>query len=255
MIAFARIGLAALVAAAASPALMAQDIDIRPLVSGGQITTNGYSDPTSEFFPGKRVFLWEFQEDPSDPYFASDPGINSPAGSGLVPGSLLTFNVLDGSRFGLPANLSYWDGNDAASFGPVPDGETLALELGKNSATVGSTLGDQAGYAIQTVTGLGAVHKHLGSFLNGSGDDDPTEGVYLLTMELASSDPGTQKSLPFVVLYGNFTNGISEEQVDAAFTYAETLLVPEPSGVVLACLAGAGLAGMVGRVSRRRRRH
>jgi len=248
-----RIGLAALAAAALAPAALAQDIDIRPLVSGGQITTNGYDDGTGDIFTGKRVFLYEFQEDPGDPFFTSDPGFNAPSGNGLTPGSQLKFNVLSGDLFGLPANLSYWDGTGTPSFGLVPHGESLDWSLGSSSVTVGSSLGDQTGYTLQTLAGSGAIHKHLSAFLNGSGGDDPTSGVYLLTMELVSSDPGTEKSLPFVVLYSNFENGISEEQAEAALAYAEALLVPEPSSMALAGLASAGLACVAVRTRRRRR--
>ena len=252
MKAIARIALAALAAMALAPAAHAHEfVDVRPLVVGGQITTNGYDDGTGDVFPGQRVFLYEFLEDPGDPFFTSDPGFNLPSGSGLVPGSQLKFNVLSGSLFGLPANLSYWDGTGSPSFGLVPHGESLAWTLGSSSITIGNSLGDQTGYTLQTVAGSGAIHKHLSAFLNGSGGDDPTTGVYLLTVELVSSDPGTEKSLPFVVLYGN---GVDEQAADAALAYAEALLVPEPSSMALAGLAGAGLAGLVARARRRSRR-
>jgi hypothetical protein len=252
MIAVVRLGLAALAAVALAPAALAQDIDVRPLVVGGQITTNGYDDGTGDIFAGQRVFLYEFQEDPGDPFFTSDPGFNAPAGSGLTPGSQIKFNVLSGELFGLPANLSYWDGTGAPSFGLVPHGETLAFTLGSSSISIGSSLGNQTGYTLQTVAGSGAIHKHLSAFLNGSGGDDPRSGVYLLTMELVSSESGTEKSLPFVVMYGNFTDGISPEQAEAAFAYAEALLVPEPSSIALAGLAAAALAGVAARSRRRR---
>lgn len=251
MKATATIALAALAAMALSFEARAQDIDVRPLVVGGRITTNGFDDGTGDVFPGQRVFLYEFLEDPGDPFFTSDPGFNAPSSSGLLPGSQLKFNVLSGSLFGLPANLSYWDGNGSPSFGLVPHDESLNWTLGSSSITVGNSLGDQTGYTLQTVPGGGAIHKHLSAFLNGSGGDDPTPGVYLLTAELVSSDPGTVKSSPFVVLYGN---GVDEEAADAALAYAEALLVPEPSSMTLTGLAGVGLAGLVVRTRRRSRR-
>lgn len=145
----------------------AQHADISPYVSGGQIFTNGYEDATSTTLPGLRIFAYDFQEEPEDPYFITDPGFNAFAGSGLPAGSKLKFNILDGGSFGLPSNLTFWDGAGQVDFGTTPNGETLELSLGSSDITVGSTTGQITGFSIGTIAGDGSIHKHLNSFLNG----------------------------------------------------------------------------------------
>ena len=101
---------AALAALALPAAASAQHADISPRVQAGRIVADAFDDATGETTPDPRVFGYDFQEDPLDPYFAADPGFNARAGSGLPAGSQLGFGVPGGARFGLPANLSYWGG-------------------------------------------------------------------------------------------------------------------------------------------------
>jgi hypothetical protein len=208
----------------------AQHADVRPRVSEGMIVTDGHIDATSEIIPGLRVFGYDFQEDPADPYFAADPGFNAIAGSGLPGGSQLLFNILSGADFDLPANLSFWDGTDTnaaapgiqVEFGLVPSGETLRLGFASSSVVVGTGLGEMSGFAIQTVNANGSVHRHLSSFLDAGSAAIPAEGVYLLPMELTSSDAAVRDSDPLFVVYNN---GRSEEQHDQAIEWVTANLL------------------------------
>jgi hypothetical protein len=209
---------------------LAQHADVRPRVSDGMIFTDGFIDATSETIPDLRIFGYDFQEDPADPYFAADPGFNAAAGSGLPGGSQLRFNILSGADFDLPANLSFWDGTDKnaaepgvqVQFGLVPGGETLRLGFASGSVVVGTGLGEMSGFAIQTVNANGAIHRHLSSFLDAGSAAFPAEGVYLFPLELTSSDTAVRDSDPLFFVYNN---GRTEEQHDLAIDWVESNLL------------------------------
>lgn len=217
---------------------LAQHADIRPYVDGGQIQTAGFDDATSSVLPAMRVFGYDFGEDPAQPFFTQDPGFNAAAGSGLSAGSQLLFNILGASSLGLPANLSYWNGTGNVQFGAAPANETLTLNFGSQSRVADSSSAFVSGFSLQTVTASGAIHRHLNAFLNGAGGD-PTAGIYLVPLELQSSDPTVQKSLPFYVVYNN---GMSEDVHDRAIDWVQdNLVVPEPISLALswmACVVG-----------------
>ncbi len=226
-------------------ATFAQHADIRPYVENGRILTAGFVDATSTEFPDMRVFGYDFGEDPSDPFFTQDPGFNAAAGSGLPSGSQLLFNIVGAGSLGLPANLSYWDGTGDVSFSQTLAGETLELSFGIQSRIADDSTSFVAGFNLQTVTANGSIHRHLNAFLNGGGGD-PTEGIYLLPLELASSDPTIAKSLPFFVVYNN---GLSEALHDVAMDWVQdNLVVPEASTLSLAIV---GCAASVLRMRRR----
>ncbi len=235
---------AALLICIASTAF-AQHADVRPYVQNGQLVTAGFDDATSTDLPALRVFGYDFGEDPAEPYFAQDPGFNSGAGS-LPPGSQLLFNIVGAGSLGLPSNLSYWDGLGDVEFGLTQSDETLTLSFGSQSRVADDSTSFIAGFSIQTVTPSGSVHRHLSSFLNG-GTGNPTAGIYLLPLELMSSDSSIEKSLPFFVVYNN---GLSEDAHDQAIDWVQqSLVVPEASTLMLASMACATAASM--RPSRR----
>jgi hypothetical protein len=222
-----------------------QHADVKPNVQGGRIVIDGYIDDTGETIPGLRVFGFEFQEDPLDPYVSSDPGFNTVGGSSLPPASQLSFSVPGAALFGLPANLTYWSGTGLVSFGAAPSGETLRLNRGTQDRTIGSGTGPITGFAIGAVGGNGSIHDHLNSFLQGSdgnvnpGDGIvPADGIYLVSLELTSSDPLIAASRPIFLVYNN---GLDEAAHDTAIDWVETNLVPipEPSSVSL------GVMGML----------
>lgn len=223
---------------------LAQHADVRPGVAGGRLVTDGYIDDTQETLPGLRVFGYDFQEDPLDPYFAADPGFNALAGSGLPPGSQLLFRVPDAAAFGLPSNLGFWDGTDSdgtapgtqPSFGLPANAESLRLNLGSSNLAIGTALGSLPGFTLQNVADNGSVHLHLGTFLERAGGAVPTDGIYLFSLALLSSDPQVAESAP---LFFVFNNGLSEEEHDVAIGWVQENLVavPEPSALVLGVLA------------------
>jgi hypothetical protein len=227
---------------------LAQHADIKPDLESGRIVTHAWGDATSELTPDVRVFGYDFQEDLLDPYFISDPGFNTAGPSGLPAGGTLGFNIVDGAAFGLPGNLSYWNGVGSVAFNTVPSLETLRLNLGAQNRTIGSATGEIAGFPIGTIAAGGSIHRHLGSFLQGAdgntipGDgNEPTEGIYLFLLELTSSDAGISDSLPLFVVYNN---GLTEEVHVAAIEWVETnvLPIPEPATLALCGVAIAVLA-------------
>ena len=201
-----------------------------------------------------RVFGYDFAEDPNDPYFAQDPGFNAPAGSGLPGGSQLSFNLL--------GSLSYWNGSGSPSFGALPSSESLRFNFGAQDRTVTAGSGFQTGFNLQTVNADGSMHRHLNSFLQGSdGNSIPAadgpwgagdgiqaaDGIYLLSMQLTDSDPGTASSNPFWIV---FNNGMPEQIHDEAIDFVQSNIVPEPASIgAMGLLIAAG----VSRRSRRRR--
>jgi hypothetical protein len=223
----------------------AQHADVSPRVSGGRIVTDAFEDAAGTPTPGVRVFGYDFQEDPLDPYFAADPGFNAPPGSGLPAGSQLRFNILDGSSFGLASNLAYWNGSGEVAFGRAPAGETLTFTLGAQSRAAGGATGEVAGFAFATASSDGSLHRHLNSLLQGAdGNTDPSDGtvpadgIYLVPLELASSDAGVADSLPLFLV---FNNGLPEETHDRAMGRVQSTLVPEPASLGLLGLAGVAL--------------
>ncbi|MGC4004625.1 MAG: hypothetical protein QM811_16500 [Pirellulales bacterium] len=202
--------------------------DIRPYVLGNKIRTEGIIDATTTVVPDLRVFGFDFGEDPDQPYLIGDPGFNASSGSGLQAGSQLRFNVLDLSTYGLSSNLGYWNGAGTVHFVVPENSGTLGLSFGANSVTVGSATGLQSGFALQTVAVDGSIHRHLTSTLSAVGT--PAEGIYLIGLELLSSDPSVAKSDPFFLVYNN---GLSEAAHEQAIDYVQSQFVatavPEPS--------------------------
>lgn len=240
--------------------LRAQHPDVRSRVASGQIVTDAWRDSTSTATPDVRVFGWDFQEDPTDPYFIPEPGFNSGGPTALPAGSQLRFNILASGVFGLPGTLSYWSGSGAVLFGAVPSGETLRLNRGAQSRTAGASSAAIEGFALKTAEADGSVHVHISTFLQGSdGNSDPldgflpAEGIYLVPIELTSSDATIAGSAPIFFV---FNNGASEEVHDLAIDWVTENLVPipEPSGMVLLAIGGAaaGLFGYRRRLGKRR---
>lgn len=251
--------MAPLILICAEAALRAQHADIRPYVEDGRIHTDGYIDDTMETVSGLRVFGYDFGEEPSDPFFAAEPGINAAAGSGLPVGSQLLFRVPNASLFGLPSNLGYWEGADAdplaagtqVAFRQPPGSEAVRLNLGSHDLLVGSDLGEIAGFALGTVDSSGALHDHLSAFLENAGLGDPAGGIYLVVLEFLSSDPLVGSSEPVFIVYNH---GLKEELHDLAMDWvAENLAtVPEPSTMLSAVIAVCLLSAASWSIPRRR---
>jgi hypothetical protein len=140
------------------------------------------------------------------PHKTANPGFNALPGT-FDPGSYIGFDILDA--------LLYWNGD---GFEPVPHGETLTVGFITFSATTGA--GFVPGFDL-SVPGDGEWHVHYEYALNAGGGDDPTPGIYLLTMHMRGD--GLDPTEPFwLVLRENDT----EANHAAALAWAEQHLAP-----------------------------
>ena len=245
--------LAMILAFTSAVAARAQHADVVPYAVGGKILTGSHSDVTLEDHLEVRVFGYDFGEDPGDPYFIGDPGFNNGGfaigvfpNDGLLPaGFNLSFDVV--------TNLQYWDGAGSVNFSSAPADVTLGLERGSNTLLVS---GDgQSGTAPSMSTGVsGRLHAHVSSLLNytdGINPADPNapDGIYMLGLTLKLPGSGLEDS---DILYFVYNNGLDEEVHDLAMDWVyDTLVVPEPSSVLL---AGSALGAIVLVGWRKRRR-
>lgn len=190
--------------------------------------------PDALFFPGERAVAVEFGPFLPGTIVAEEPGFFNPGtGGGFVqaPGAIAPFegdgvnvdfiDVEIGDLSGSP--LFFWDGTGPVNFTAVPD---LFDDI-----TV-----DQVE---DVVSATGFIDDHpVITFENG-----PPEGLYLtsLTTNLISADglSDTDPTEPLFVVFGTPT--IGEAQLDAALTFVNAALVPEPSSAALMAFAAVGL--------------
>ncbi len=239
------ITLAMILASTSAVAAHAQHADVVPYAVGGKILTGSHSDVTLEDHLEVRVFGYDFGEDPGDPFFIGDPGFNNGGfaigvfpNDGLLPaGFTLGFDVA--------TNLQYWNGAGAVNFTAAPLDVTLGLQRGSNTVEV-SGLGQSGTAPTISSTGVsGRVHVHLSSLLNSTDGINPAEpnapdGIYMLGLTLKLPGSGLEDS---DILYFVYNNGLDEETHDLAMDWVhDTLVVPEPSSVLL---AGSALGAMV----------
>lgn len=198
----------------------AHEGDIGLKIVDGRIVTGIVEDgPGGEFVvPGERVFaadMFEF----GGSIFADEPGLF--AAPGEFPGSDLGFD------FASP--VQRWNGSTFESAA-----QTYTLEFGPLSAT-SPIAGSAPGFGIGV--GPAGFDEHYDFYLN-----DPQPGVYLLALDLWSSDPGIGSAL---TTYLVFDYDAAPGAHDAAIHYVEDVIIPAP-----ASLAVLGL----GALARRRRR-
>lgn len=220
---------AALLALSASPAL-AGGSDIAITNIGGKVVT-GTGDhsfyPNESEFP-ERVFGADLLEQGGF-VFTDEPGWLGPfdnVGEGFAPGSSLGFNIRRALRT--------WTGDD---FLAGPAAERMRLyDSGPGTNEVFTPLTDVLvpGFAViadANVHALGGFDEHPFYELTTS-----TPGIYLLELEIWSSDPNVATSDPIWLV---FNYGLSEPEHEEAIEWTEANLVPAPGS--LALLAGAGL--------------
>ncbi len=231
--------------------------DVAPRVQNGQVVTGGIDDTNNAFTPNLRVFDFVFGQDiPGQPYFDADPGWRAEPepgfpSTGFTPGNHLHFDILSGTPYGLPANLTYWDETGSPHFGLAPNGETLRLDLagGLADVTAGSGNGFIPGYNIGTFDSTGDLHIHLGSFIQGSGGNNPADGIYMMVLSPSTDVPGIAPAKPIFVLWDN---GLGDgDQLAAAVDYAQATFVPEPSALALASVGAVALMLAIWRSQRR----
>lgn len=173
--------------------------------------------------PGVRVFGSDFGE--VLPNWTDEPGFDNEPGT-FAFGTSLGFNIR--------AALRSWNGSD---FSTIPS-ERISVGFPSQTSVL-TPLSDvlTPGFTIP-VDEDNVWHRHLEYELLAPA----STGVYLLELELYSSDSSILPSLPFWLV---LNQGADEEVHDAAIDWANENLVPAPS---------AGIMALMGLAAARRRR-
>lgn len=210
--------------------------DVGVVFENGRIVTTVVEEHEEEARGGElglpqRVFDSDLGTVEFGPFGNDEPGYTS---NSLPAGVKLGFNIR--------AELKKWNG---AGF---DGGLAESLQLGQFLGTPGQITRDTGagfvgGFDFVTVDQTGFIDEHLSHVLrgasNGGGFADPSDGVYLLELELTTDAPGIAASEPFWIVFNlNTEQGVQ----DLAIEYVEANLVPAPGAVALVGLA-AGLAG------------
>lgn len=216
----------------ATPAVAQHGGDILLQVVNDKIVTgliNDEVDPPVIAF-GQRVFESELGD--IAPRFSDEPGFDSPAGTFSFP-SNIRFSILD--------SLRIWNG---VNFDTIPT-ERMSVEFGPlGPIRTPDSPAIVDGFDL-AVAADGSWHRHLEYTLDAPG----TTGIYLLQLQLSSSDPLIRASEPFYLV---FNQNDLEVNHAAAVAFVESEIVPEPA---TAWLAGIGLVGLLIVSWRRRPRH
>lgn len=184
----------------------------------------------------QRVFDADLGTIEFGPYGNDEPGYTTTV---LPVGASIGFNIR--------SELKTWNG---ASFDVgVVESLQIAKFLGTPGEIQRSTgAGFVPGYTFATADALGAFDEHnshilRGAPLGGGLFADPSDGVYLLELELTTDAPGIRASEAFWIV---FNLGLDQGVQDAAIAYVEDVLVPGPH-------SAAGLATLALLAMRRRR--
>jgi len=204
---------ARLTLAAAIPAILAAGAPLYAQHAGdiyledvdGQIVT-GLIDEDENITLPVYVFGSEFGEE-GLPGFTSEPGFDTLPGA-FEFGTSIGFNVLDG--------LKVWNGD---GFDPVAD-QTLTISFGPLSVTVEDR--PTPGFAL-AVQPNGAYHRHFNFVISGAGGGAADPGIFLLNLEMFSTDPDMETSDPFWLV---FNYEVRESEHGAAIKWVEANLAP-----------------------------
>lgn len=205
--------------------------DIFLMIKKGAIVTGLLED---KGFEPSRVFGAEFGEDPKDPYFTDEPGFDNFEETFPFP-SDVGFNIL--------RPLMVWNGDGFDIAKP----ERMTISYGPRERTTGD--GFVKGFGIP-VAEDGSWHTHLGFELwsdSAKEGVNPADGIYLLGLELWSSESTIMKSESFYLV---FNNGMDEKDHDVAIKWVENNIVPEPTTLTLLTIGGAYTL-----IKRRKRHH
>jgi hypothetical protein len=186
------------------------DGDIILTIDAGRISTNSVA--TGPITPS-RVFATTFGSFD----FTDSPGFDTPSGT-LPPGSQIGFNVLRA--------LQRWNGSafpmDASG---IPSERLRIRKTGFGDIFTPTTDTFTPGFGIDVSSG-GEFHQHVGFTLqspNGA-------GIYLLELELWSSDASITPSLPLWIVFNNDLD-LSERDEAAQWVIDNLIGSPCPSDV------------------------
>jgi hypothetical protein len=207
------IGAAALAAAAGS--VFAHVGDVGVAIDSGALVTGVVEDTGfgEVVLPGQRVFGGDLTFGPGE---GDEPGFFTEAGL-ISGGASLGFNIR--------GQMRGWDVGfaNANSF----SAETMKLEHpdGVQFVETPTTAG--------IVNGWSFIFPNVGDF-----DDHPIyyvqgrtgPGIYVIEMELKTSQAGVANSLPFFLV---INDGLDEETHEAAIEWVEDNLVPAPGSLAL----------------------
>lgn len=133
-----------------------------------------------------RVLPGELME---EEFFSTDePGFDSAPGT-FPAGTMVGFNIVDA--------LKYWNGDGFDPLLPAT-GETMTVSFLQRLVQSGA--GRVAGFKLP-VADDGSWHRHLVFTLNGPATSPPVRGIYLLALELYSTDPQVAASYPFYIVF------------------------------------------------------
>jgi len=131
---------------------------------------------------------------------------------------------------GLESNIGYWDGEGAASFGPVPAGERVLVQRGTGSGFVTAVAEGTdtvvPGFTLFRTNSGFVTHAHVDFFLLGAKGTGvaPSDAIYLIAM--VPQVAGLQDGEIVFLLYGK---GAGQGAMDAALSWVDTWLVPDCS--------------------------
>ena len=154
---------------------------------GGKIAIGTWG--TGGILVPQSVFESRFNDTGVDPNWSNEPGFDSEQGTWAYP-STISFNILD--------SLRVWDGSD---FDTVAT-QQVEIAYSSHNAYTPLTPSVVSGFGIG-VDSYGAWHRHLAFELMDSGVAPgafAADGIYLLKLELLSSDPQVAKSEPFYMV-------------------------------------------------------
>lgn len=183
----------------------------------------------------QRVFDSDLGTVEFGPFGNDEPGYTSNI---LPSGARIGFNIRE--------ELKRWNG---AGF----DGGIIeTLQVGRFVGTPGEMTRETSGgfvpgFLFATADNSGFIDEHLSHILRGldtRGFGAPTDGVYLLELELFTDVAGIENSEPYWVV---FNLNLDQSVQDDAISFVEQVLIPAPSAAGVAALGGVAWA-------RRRRR-
>ncbi|MBX9652173.1 hypothetical protein K2Y11_00995 [bacterium] len=178
------------------------------------------------------------------PAFPSGPGITYGLGSTFASGYRFTLNLVDG--------LKLWNGTTWVDPGTEQIQAYRGSETAPTASAITSDSSPFASFNFSNIPANYAASAHssvsyrlLGDGVSGTAASD--DGIYLLSMQLSSNQPGLASSDTFYfVLYKNVGRAEALEAVQSlGVSPAAVQVVPEVGSMTLMGLAGLTMVGAV----------